>query len=214
MKKEIEISMPETWADVTLEKYLKLQKELESYSDDEEAQTAIMLHHLCEFPVEYIKGIPKATYEELKTGLVSFLNPTEMPLQSIIWIDETEYGFEPNLSQISYGAYADISKWDTVTIDDNWAKIMSILYRPILTKNNKGLYSTIPYDGKIEPEKFMSIGMDVHFGALFFFVHSLTDLLNSTLNSLTPMQNLHNFNITSLKSGGLTQRLLNSQMEI
>jgi hypothetical protein len=214
MKQEIEIVMPESWADVTLEKYLKLQKELESYSDDEEAQTALMLHHLCEFPVEHLNKIPKSTYNQLKNGLHSFLNPTEIPLQPIILIDGEEYGFEPNLSQIAYGAYADISKWDTVTIDDNWPKIMSILYRPILTKNKKGLYSTRPYEGIIEPEKFMEIGMDVHFGALFFFVHSLTDLLNYTLSSSIAMELLPNFNITLLKNGNLTQRLLSSQMGI
>jgi hypothetical protein len=215
MKRNIEITMPESWADVSLKKYLTLQSELESYSDDEEAQTAIMLHHLCEFPPEYINNIPKASYEELKKGLITFLNPADMPLQTLIWIDGIEYGFEPNLSQIAYGAYADISKWDTVTIDDNWARIMSILYRPVLTKANKGdLYSIIPYEGKIEPEKFEKLGMDIHFGALFFFVHSLMDLLNYTLNSLTPMELRHNFNTILPKSGNLTQLLLNSRMEI
>jgi hypothetical protein len=212
MKKEIEIEMPESWADVSLKKYLILQTEMESYSDDEEAQTALMLHHLCGFPVEYIQNIPKSTYEELKRGLVTFLNPAEMELQRFIWIDEVEYGFEPNLSQISYGAYADISKWDTVTIDSNWSKIMSILYRPVVSKKGN-TYSIKPYDGTIDGEKFENIGMDVHFGSLFFFVRSLTDLLNYTLNSLTQTEFHHNFNTILPKSGGLTQQLLNWQME-
>lgn len=211
MKKEIEITMPESWADVTLKKYLTLQSELEAYSDDEEAQVALMLHHLCDFPVEYLKNISKSSYDELKQGLVTFLNPEEMPLQQTIWIDDVEYGFEPNLSEITYGAYADISQWDTVTIDDNWAKIMSILYRPILTKNKGGLYSIKPYDGKIDKDKFLNVTMDVHFGALFFFVHTLTDLMNATQNS--SMQTLQailpNFNTIFPKSGNLMQLLLN-----
>ena len=35
MRTEIEIIMPESWADVTLEKYLALQKDLETYKDNE-----------------------------------------------------------------------------------------------------------------------------------------------------------------------------------
>lgn len=213
MKKSITITMPENWQDIKLKDFLKLQSELENYKDDEEATTAVMLYHLCGLEPSMLQSISKQSYNELKAGLTQFLNQTEMPLQRFITIDGIEYGFEPNLSRIAYGAYADISKYDTVAIDDNWAKIMSILYRPV-TKKKGELYQIETYDGKIESDKFLDITMDIHFGALFFFVHLSTDLLNSTLNSTMVMEKFPILQSILVKSGKLIQPSLNSPMEI
>jgi hypothetical protein len=216
MKHSIEITMPESWADITLRQYLDLSKELENYKDDEEAQTAILLYKLCGIEPGLLNNISRESYNVLKNDLAKFMNITEMPLQRKILVNGIEYGFEPNLSKIAYGAYADISKYDTIQIDDNWAKIMSILYRPI-DKTNTSYYSVKSYDGKIDDELFLNVPMDIHFGCLFFFVNLSTDLLVSTLNSLketgeeeTPVT----FNTILAKSGELTQLLLNLQMGI
>jgi len=170
MKKTIEITMPESWADVTLEKYLALQQDLETYKEDEEAQVAFMIHHLCGIDAKQLKSLSKASYDIIKDNLQNFLDIPKVELQRIINIDGIEYGFEPNLSKISYGAYADITKYDTLTIDDNWSKIMSILYRPVERKHGDN-YSIKVYDGKIDGDKFNKVKMDIHFGTLFFFVH-------------------------------------------
>ena len=100
-----------------------------------------------------------------------------------------EYGFEPNLSKIAYGAYLDIVKYDTFQIDDNWAKVMSILYRPI-TKKIGSMYHIKDYDGTIDETPFIKLGMDIHFGALFFFVCLLRDLPNFILKSMMDTGNL------------------------
>ena len=57
MRTEIEIIMPESWADVTLEKYLALQKDLETYKDNEEAQVAFMIYHLCGINAKQLKSL-------------------------------------------------------------------------------------------------------------------------------------------------------------
>jgi hypothetical protein len=138
---------------------------------------------------------------------MNFLNETEHPLKNIIEIDGVEYGFEPNLSKIAYGAYLDITKYDTITIDNNWGKIMSILYRPILKKNSV-LYEIQPYDGNIDEEKFMKVTMDIHFGALFFFINLLKDLPSSILKSLK-LDSVTEDNIKSIlaKSGNPIHQL-------
>jgi hypothetical protein len=213
MKKTIEITMPESWAEITLRQYLDLSKELENYKEDEDASTAILLYKLCGLDPDVLNSISSTTYNVLKHELAKFMNITEMELQRKIFVNDIEYGFEPNLSQISYGAYADISKYDTIQIDDNWAKIMSILYRPI-DKTNKDTYSIKAYEGKIDNDLFLDVTMDIHFGALFFFVHLSTDLLVYTLNSTMATEVAQLYNTTSLKNGNPTQQLLNSQMEI
>ena len=215
MKHSIEITMPESWADISLRQYLDLSKELDNYIDDEEAQTAILLYKLCGIEPALLNNISKESYNVLKNDLSKFMNITETPLQRIIKINGIDYGFEPNLSKISYGAYSDISRYDTIQIDDNWAKIMSILYRPII-KTNTGNYSIKAYDGIIDDEMFLNVGMDIHFGSLFFFVNLLMDLQASILNYSmeTVKEDLPTiYNIISQKNGGLTQLLSNLQME-
>jgi hypothetical protein len=209
MKQEIILKVPTSWEAVTLKDYLALRKDMESYADEPEALTACLFHHLCHFPVQYLNQMDIDTYVKIKSDLEGFFNKADHPLKRFIMIDGVEYGFEPNLSNMAYGAYVDISKYETIGVDEKWAEIMSILYRPV-TKKTGALYDTKVYDGVLYPEKFMEVGMDVHFGALFFFKNLLVDLQKDTLSSLTALTGLHP-NIKSVleKSGVLTQALSN-----
>jgi len=207
MRKTLTIEIPTSWADVTLEKYLALQSDLENYKDDEEAQTALMLYHLCGLDAAYIKSLSTESYHKIKDKLNGFISPEGIDLTTFITIDGVEYGFEPNLSKIAYGAYADISQYDTIAIDKNWAKTMSILYRPVQRKQY-GKYEIAPYDGILDEESFLKVTMDVHFGAWFFFVRLQMDLLKDTLNSLKEMELPHNIKSILEKSGEVIQQSL------
>ena len=125
MKKELSIEVPKDWSAVTLRDYLKLRKDMETYKDNEEAITACLFHHLAHFPLEYLQQLDIDTYIAIKKDLVSFFNNIELPLKRFITIDGVQYGFEPNLSQMAYGAYVDISKYESLEINDKWADIIS-----------------------------------------------------------------------------------------
>ena len=213
MIKEIELKVPTSYEDISLQRWLALQSDLKNYSDDDNAVTAIMFMHLCGLEPTYLKNISVDDYALIKTELESFISNTDLPLQRIITIDGKEYGFEPNLSQMSYGAYADITAFKELTIDENWAKIMDILYRPIVRKKGE-MYSIEPYRGEINPEKWLSVGMDVHFGCLFFFVHTFLDLLKGILNSTMVMELPPNIKSILERSGQLIPHSLNSPAEI
>jgi hypothetical protein len=212
MKKEVKIVVPNDWSAVTLKKYLELRKDMANYEDDKDAVVACMFLHLCDFPVEYINGLRHDTYNEILTDLVSFLNKIEYPLEKIIEIDGIEYGFEPNLSQMAYGAYVDITKYESINIDDSWAEIMSILYRPV-TKKVGQLYEIQPYSGNIDKERFLNVTMDKHFGAVFFFKSLLMDLSKDTLSSLMDLKEISPSISTTLeRSGKLIHQLSNLPM--
>jgi hypothetical protein len=211
--KEIELKVPTSYADITLEKWLILQTELDNYKDDPDAMSAITLYHLCGLDPIYLKGLSVNDYTSIKTELESFLADTEFPLQRIIRIDGIEYGFEPNLSQMAYGAYADITQYKELTIDKNWAKIMSILYRPITHKKGE-MYTIKTYDGELKEDMFLQVGMDVHLGTLFFFVNLLMDLLKGILNSTMEMELPHNIKSILERSGQLIPHLLTLPTEI
>lgn len=183
MKKTLKIEVPNDWSGITLRDYLKFRKDMEVYKDEEEAVTAVMFHHFCKFPLEYFQQLDIDNYIGIKDRLLQFLQNTNLPLKRFLTIDGVEYGFEPDLSRMAYGAYLDISKYEIVGIDDKWAEIMSILYRPVTNKMG-ALYDIKPYDAQIDGEKFLDVTMDVHWGAVFFFKRLLADLQKNTLKSL------------------------------
>jgi hypothetical protein len=213
MVKEVTLSIPQSYGDISLKKWLEFQQELKNYEEDEDAITALMLSYLCGLDTKYIPNIAIADYAMIRQELAKFINNTDLPLQRFIYIDGVEYGFEPNLSNMTYGAFADITKYNTITIDDNWANIMSILYRPV-TKKVGDTYTIQSYTANINPKPFLELGMDIHFGCLFFFVNLSTDLLNSILKSTMQMELPHNIKSTLAKSGEHIKQLLNLQTEI
>jgi hypothetical protein len=214
MKQEVKIEVPTKWSAVSLKQYLALRKDLDTYAGEEDAITACLFHHLCKFPLEYIQQLDINTYIAIRQDLISFFNNVDLPLQKFITIDGVQYGFEPDLSRMAYGAYVDISKYETFEINEKWAEIMSILYRPVTNTTGK-LYDIKAYDGNIDGEKFMNVSMDIHFGTLFFLKTLLKDLLKDTQKYLTELTGLPQ-NIKSVleKNGNLIQALSNSHKTI
>jgi hypothetical protein len=214
MKQEIILKVPTSWEAVTLKDYLALRKDMETYKDEPEAITACLFHHLCKFPVQYLNQMDIDTYVAIKRDLEGFFNKAEHPLKRYITIDGVEYGFEPNLSNMAYGAYVDISKYETIGIDDKWAEIMSILYRPV-TQKMGALYDIKTYNGNIDKELFMDVPMDVHFGALFFLINLQADLLKGIPKSLTESMELpRSIQLILERSGNHTHLWSNYHKEI
>lgn len=204
MKQKLTITVPKDYSAITLKQYLEFRDELENYKDDPEAIETILLHYICGVPAEYVSKIDSETFGKIRADLSSFMNNTDYPLQRFVTLDGVEYGFEPNLSKMSYGAYLDIAKYDTITIDKNWGKIMDILYRPVTNKTG-ALYEIKSYDGDINEDRWMSVGMDVHFGTLFFFSDLLKDLVSSTQKSLKEVEGIsHNIKSILERSGNPT----------
>lgn len=212
MKETLEVTIPTSWEDISLKTWLGLQAELESYSDNEEAQTACLFWHLCGIPADKTKSLPKSSYTHIKGKLDSIPSPNSLELQRFVTIDGIEYGFEPNLGEMSYGAYADLTQYESAGIDKNWSKIMSILYRPV-TKKMGDMYSIEPYAGVVDDTKWLDVRMDVHYGAMFFFLHTSMDLYKDTLNSMTHREEIpHSIRRILAESGKLILQFTNSQM--
>lgn len=208
MKKEIQIVVPQNWSGVTLKKYLALQRDLKVYGEEESGFVACLLHHICGVDSTIIHQLPSDILTNIKMDLRGFMGQTDIPLQRIITIDGKKFGFEPNLSKMSYGAYLDATKWDSINIDEHWAKIMSVLYRPIKSQTLTQ-YEVEDYDGTDRSKLFEEVGMDVHFGTLFFFLRLLTDLPNAILNSLEKEELPPNIKQTLVENGNLIKQLYN-----
>jgi len=213
MKQILEIKVPNDYSAITLKKFLQMQKDLKMYEDDEEAKIATLFYHLCNVEPGMMQRIDTNTFTQIKNQLLSFVAQEKFDLIPFVDINGIKYGFEPNLSEIAYGAYVDISKYDELNINENWEKIMAILYRPV-TKEIGKLYEIASYTGKEPTEHWRDVNMDVHFGALFFFINLSKVLSRNILKSLSQREALAP-NIKSIleKSGDVINRLSRSQTE-
>jgi hypothetical protein len=182
-KKEITIQVPTNWSAITLSKYLEMSSDFKAYEGEQDAILATMFYHLCGLTPDTMFKLDTETFSKIKSDLLAFTANTELPLVKSFVYNGTEYGFYPNLSKIEYGAYLDITKYTSEGITEDWAKVMAILYRPI-TKRMGKLYEVKPYTGEEEWEFFKELGMDIHFGAWWFFFTLSRDLLSGTLKSL------------------------------
>jgi len=220
MKKEIKIVVPTDYSAVPLKKYLQIQDDLERYKDDKEAQDAFLLFNLIGLTPDVINKLDSETIGKIKGDLHKFLNRTDFDLEKFVTIDGKEYGFEPNLSKMAYGAYLDLSSFETLSIDKNWKKIMNILYRPV-TKKQGALYSIESYNSEKlgDEDKWLDVPMDVHFGCFFFFNRIYKELLKDILKSsreealADPEVNPHIKRILQ-ESGEVINQLLSSQEKI
>jgi hypothetical protein len=213
----VNVVIPESWSEITLEKYLKYRKNLDMFKDDEdynEQTMLIALDILCGVDPKYISKMGIDNLKIVQQTLTSFMGKTDFDLQRLITVNGVEYGFEPNLSNIAYGAYLDISKFDTIAIDKNWPKIMAVLYRKVKSKNGK-YYDLEPYTGNEDDEWVKQTTMDTNFGCLFFFINLSKDLVLSTLKSLKKEDWETHQLLKSImgKSGEGMLQLLSSQME-
>jgi hypothetical protein len=111
-------------------------------------------------------------------------------------IGEIEYGFIPDLENISFGEYVDLDnylpKWD------DFHKAMAVMYRPIIKKKGDK-YEIMQYNGAAEFSDLMQYApMDVAISASVFFWTLGSELLSATLNYLKTETN------KMMKEGSLT----------
>jgi len=95
-----------------------------------------------------------------------------------------EYGFIPNLDEISLGEYIDL---DTYLGDwENMHRAMAVLYRPIKEKYGER-YNLVEYEAG-DGELMKNMPMDAVISSVLFFYHLGIDLSQAMMNYLEESQ--------------------------
>jgi hypothetical protein len=177
----LSITIPTSLNEITLEQY---QKYLSIAKDNKD--TTFLNHKM----IEIFCGVSLLEVSLMKMKDISdillrleetFKTNTDKLIRTFKK-DGVEYGFIPNLDEITLGEYTDL---DTYISDwDNMHKAMAVLYRPI-TKKVLNNYSIKEYNGSHEYSELMkSMPLDVALSSTVFFFNLLTELLNYTVNFL------------------------------
>ncbi|QDP51526.1 MAG: hypothetical protein Tp1111DCM843611_24 [Prokaryotic dsDNA virus sp.] len=173
----------ESWADVTLEKWVKLIALKEKVKSEEALET-----------ISVISDIPKKLIKELSiqdvAAIMKYMSELQLEenssLHQIITIDGKQYGFHPNLEDLTLGEYADIETFIQNGIKEKMPEIMAILYRPIVEKE-KDVYAIEAYDGniRVRAELMKKMTAEQVQGALVFFYNFVNNYLRIMLLYLT-----------------------------
>jgi hypothetical protein len=171
-KKFIELEVPQSLNDITLEQYQKYMKVMDAHKDAEE--TDELTNFLNMKLVEIFCNINLAEVDKISVRgfnkVLEILNKafSEKPkLITRFKLEGVDMGFIPKLDDISLGEYIDIE-----SNISNWQKmhvVMSVMYRPVNFKlGNK--YDIAPYEAKEEVQQIMkNMPMDVALSAMLFF---------------------------------------------
>ena len=173
----IEINVPTSLSEITLRQYQKFLKIAEE-NPEGNFLDAKMIEIFC--------GIPLSDSYKLKmvsvTAIIDILNSMlEVKPNHVerFTLNGIEYGFIPDLDEMSLGEYVDLdnnaSKWESMHI------AMNVLYRPIVT-SKVGKYNIEEYTTS-NPEKMLDMPLDAALGSLFFFYNLGMELSKHTILS-------------------------------
>jgi hypothetical protein len=138
-----------------------------------------MIEIFCNLKPEQVRYL-KATDVRTVVTIISEMFDSKPSLVNTFKIDGIEYGFIPNLDEMSFGEYIDL---DTFIGDwDNIEKAMGVLYRPVeMRKGNR--YHIKEYEAG-ETEHLKAMPLDAVLGSILFFYRLGNDLCKIMMNSL------------------------------
>lgn len=178
---KVEIQVPNSLSEITLEQYQKFSK----INTKENEDTGFIMHKtveiFCNLNLKDIAKI-KFTYVQEILNDINNLFENKQDLIPKFKHKGVNYGFIPVLDDMTLGEYVDLDEnftdWETMH------KAMAILYRPI-TLDKGSRYQIEEYDGLDNAEVMKGMPLDVVMGCMFFFYNLNNELLKTTLNYLS-----------------------------
>lgn len=177
---EVQIKVPSTLNEIPLKHYqdfLSVQKN----SSDEEFVAQKMVEIFCGIRLAEVAKIKLTSLNELIAHFTKLFEQTPK-FTPTFKIGDIEFGFIPELEEITFGEYVDLDShlqsWD------NFHKAMAVLYRPIKTRKGEK-YDIKDYDPNADMQELMRFApLDVCISASLFFWTLESELLQATLNYL------------------------------
>jgi len=178
---ELKINVPSTLNEIPLKHYQEFLKVQEG-STDEEFIAQKMIEIFCGIRLADVVKIKLTSLNELIVHFTKIFEQKSV-FQKTFNIGDIEFGFIPELEEISFGEYVDLESH--LTTWDTYHKAMAVMYRPITTKDKKGRYDIREYNPDLDIQELMRFApLDVCLGATVFFYNLENDLLVATLNYL------------------------------
>jgi hypothetical protein len=177
---EIQVKVPTSLNEIPLKHYVDFLN-VQKGSNDEEFIAQKMIEIFCGIRLADVANIKLTSLNEMVAHFTNLFNQKPEFTQTFK-IGEVEFGFIPNLEEISFGEYVDLENslqsWDT------YNKAMAVMYRPIKTRKGDK-YEIHDYKPSKDHQELMQFApLDVCIAASVFFYNLGNELLTATLNYL------------------------------
>lgn len=189
---QAEITIPSSLKEVTLDQWMKFTAMTKDIEDDEVFLMEKTVEILCNIPLETVRKIQYQSVSHMCAALAEVFEQVPKFERSFV-MDGIEYGFIPQMDDISFGEYIDLDSF--LTDENNLHKAMAVLYRPIKQKISDQ-YLIEEYDPHRE-QQMKQMPVYYTLGALGFFLTLNKELLSNIQNYLieetqqmTPQQRL------------------------
>lgn len=165
---EVKIKVPNHLSEIPLHKYQQFQKVLDVNKGSEVNDIFIqekMLQIFCDMPLNDALKYRKSDIDII-TNIITEALEEKPELVRTFKIGNTEFGFIPNLEDMTFGEYIDLDNY----IGDikNLHKAMAVLYRPIKQKI-KNKYLIQEYKGDSYHQAMLNTPMDAVISSMLFF---------------------------------------------
>lgn len=190
---EINITIPTQLKDITLKQYKKFIKIQEGIENTTFLQLKI-IEIFCNVDLKVAKAMRYSDVEEITSNILNLFTKTP-PLVTTFKMNGTNYGFIPNLDDMTLGEYIDL---DTYAGDYETIEVaMNVLYRPIIAKiKNKYLIEDYNPENK---ELMLDMPMDAVISSMFFFLNLGLELSNIILSSSEAKNNLRQVDLVNFQ---------------
>ena len=203
------INVPTELNEITLKQYQKFLKVQDSKQNNTFLQTK-MIEIFCNVKMQDALNIKLSDADRI-SSLISKMFEQKPDLVKSFWLNNVEYGFVPDLDEITLGEYIDLdtymSEWENIQI------AMNVLYRPIKQKLGQK-YLIEEYDPDTK-DRLINMPMDAVFGSIIFFYRLGIELSKTMMNYLENKEgNLQVQGLDFLKNGDGIQAFTDSLEEI
>lgn len=175
MTETIKISLPENVSEITLRQYVefsKLQKRKDSL--DDLAYTKRFISIFTGLRFKELRHVTLDSFNITTEQIVKALD-TPVDFENKFTLNGVEYGFMPNLDEMTTGEYVDLSACGTD--HELLHRVMAILFRPIVSTDSFGNYEIERYNGTKDTEEVMKDApMNIVNGMLVFFCNLSKEL--------------------------------------
>lgn len=191
MKYKIEI--PTSLDDITLAQFKEYSLMISRETEEDLTFKKQVINLFCTGDTEKIEFFKKKQIDSIFADFNEMLESERNIFEKIISIDGKEYGFIPNLKDLSIGEFSDIETLMKDGVFENIEKVLAVLFRPVINKV-KHLYNIADYDGLNDRDKLFLNKFPVKnfHGTMVFFLIIAKELLMHTHQFLKENQQMEN----------------------
>ncbi len=177
---QVNLRIPTSLNEITLGQYQEFVKLEQELKDSTEVSIQLkMIEIFCSVPEAVVRSMKATDIAEI-CEIINTMFDTDSQLISKFTLKGVDYGFIPELDNMSFGEYMDLDTF--IGDNDNLHRALNVLFRPI--KLNKGSRYIIEDYEPNDSEVAKDFPLDVVLGAIVFFYTLGKDLSTVMLNSL------------------------------